>query len=306
MKVVFMGTPEMAVPTLDRLVKNGIEVSLVVCQPDKPKGRGNRLQAPPVKEFALAHNLEVYQPERVKNNFEALEKIKSCEPDFIIVVAYGKILPKELLEIPKFAPINVHFSLLPKYRGAAPVNWAIINGEVEIGVTTMKMDEGLDTGDILLVQKEKIMPKDTTITLSERLSQIGADLLMETIFRYNDITPIPQNHNESSYAPIIKKEDGKIDFTKPAVLIERMMRGFVPWPTAYGFFNGKMVKFFDADVVDAKGEPGMVCEMDKVSFTIATGDGGLKIKELQFEGKNRLDTRSFLAGFKLIVGDKFE
>ncbi|MCA1928191.1 MAG: methionyl-tRNA formyltransferase, partial [Calditerrivibrio sp.] len=216
MKIVFMGTPEIAVPTLDKLLKNGMSVSLVVCQPDKPKGRGNKLQPPPVKEYAIANNLEVFQPEKIKNNTDAIEKIKSHSPDFIVVAAYGKILPKELLEIPKYAPVNVHFSLLPKYRGAAPVNWAIINGESETGVTTMKMDEGLDTGDILLVRKEPISPEDTTVTLSERLAEIGGDLLVETLKNYSNITPKPQDHSNFTYAPIIKKEDGKIDFKKPA------------------------------------------------------------------------------------------
>ncbi|MCA1933427.1 MAG: methionyl-tRNA formyltransferase [Calditerrivibrio sp.] len=306
MKIVFMGTPEIAVPTLDKLLKNGMSVSLVVCQPDKPKGRGNKLQPPPVKEYAIANNLEVFQPEKIKNNTDAIEKIKSHSPDFIVVAAYGKILPKELLEIPKYAPVNVHFSLLPKYRGAAPVNWAIINGESETGVTTMKMDEGLDTGDILLVRKEPISPEDTTVTLSERLAEIGGDLLVETLKNYSNITPKPQDHSNFTYAPIIKKEDGKIDFKKPAIIIERMIRGFTPWPTAYSHFKGKMVKFFSASVSDKKGEAGTIIEVNKDSFTVACGEGALRILELQFEGKNRMDTKSFLSGFKVNIGEIFE
>lgn len=307
MRIVFMGTPEMAVPTLDRLVKEGYEVPLVVCQPDKPKGRGNKLQPPPVKEYALKYNLEVFQPEKVKNNPDAISKIASCKPDFLVVVAYGKILPKDLLEVPKYAPINVHFSLLPKYRGAAPVNWAIINGETETGVTTMKMDEGLDTGDMLLTRSIPIEKDDTAITLSEKLSIIGADLLIETLKNYDKITPIKQDHSAHTYAPIIKKEDGKIDFNKSAVVIERMIRGFQPWPTAYCYFKGKMVKFFKAEVVSGKGEPGKVINVDKTSFTIACGEEtGLKILELQLEGKNRVDTKSFLAGNPINIGEMFE
>ncbi|MCX8084275.1 MAG: methionyl-tRNA formyltransferase [Calditerrivibrio sp.] len=306
MKIVFMGTPEMAVPTLDRLVGNGYDIPLVVCQPDKPKGRGNKLQPPPVKEYALAKGLEVFQPEKLRNNLEAIQKIADVTPDFLVVVAYGKILPKEVLDIPRYAPINVHFSLLPKYRGAAPVNWAIINGEQETGVTTMKMDEGLDTGDILLMRSLPISLDDTAITLSEKLSVLGAELLIETLKRYDNITPIPQDHTKHTYAPIIKKEDGKIDFSRPAEEIERMIRGFQPWPTAYAFYKGKMVKFFKGEVIDIKGDPGKVLEVTKNDFTIGCGNRALKVLELQLEGKNRMNTKSFLAGNNIDIGDLFE
>jgi len=295
MKVVFMGTPEIAVPCLDKLIKTGIDVPLVVCQPDKPKGRGNKLQPPPIKEYAQKQSIEIFQPEKIKNNKEAIDKIASYSPDFIVVVAYGKILPKELLDIPKCAPINVHFSLLPKYRGAAPVNWAIINGENITGVTTMKMDEGLDTGDILLMKSVEIDKSDTALTLSEKLAYVGADLLIETLENYHNITPIPQEHEKFTYAPIIKKEDGKINFNnKSAEEIERMIRGFIPWPTAYTFFNGKMVKFFKAEVVEKEGRPGEIIEVTKDSFTIACGKNALKIYELQFEGKNKMDAKASL------------
>jgi methionyl-tRNA formyltransferase len=307
MRIVFMGTPEIAVPTLDKLVKEGVDIPLVICQPDKPKGRGNKLQPPPVKEYAIQNNLEVLQPEKIKNNPEAIERIRSANPDFLVVVAYGKILPKELLEIPKYAPINVHFSLLPKYRGAAPVNWAIINGEIETGVTTMKMDEGLDTGDILLMKSIPIEQDDTTVTLSEKLSILGADLLIETLKNYLKITPTKQNHSAHTYAPIIKKEDGKIDFTKSAIVIERMIRGFQPWPTAYCFYKGKMVKFYKAEVVNLTGNPGEVIDINKNNFTIACGENtALRILELQLEGKNRIDTKSFLLGNPIKTGEMFD
>jgi len=307
MRIVFMGTPEIAVPTLDKLVKEGVDIPLVICQPDKPKGRGNKLQPPPVKEYAIQNNLEVLQPEKIKNNPEAIERIRSANPDFLVVVAYGKILPKKLLEIPKYAPINVHFSLLPKYRGAAPVNWAIINGEIETGVTTMKMDEGLDTGDILLMKSIPIEQDDTTVTLSEKLSILGADLLIETLKNYLKITPTKQNHSAHTYAPIIKKEDGKIDFTKSAIVIERMIRGFQPWPTAYCFYKGKMVKFYKAEVVNLTGNPGEVIDINKNNFTIACGENtALRILELQLEGKNRIDTKSFLLGNPIKTGEMFD
>jgi len=305
MNVVFMGTPEIAVPTLKALLDNNINVSLVVCQPDKPKGRGKKLAPPPVKEFALENKLEVYQPEKIKNNPEVYEKIKSYNPDFLVVVAYGKILPKEILEIPKKAPINVHFSLLPKYRGAAPVNWAIINGEEITGVTTMFMDTGLDTGDILLKEETKI-DKKTALELLNELSVVGANLLIKTIKQFDSITPTKQNDEEATYAPILKKEDGLLDFNEDAVIIERKIRGLQPWPTAYTYLNNKMLKIFNADVVENNSnlEPGTIFDVTKKSFKIKCKNNALLIKELQFEGKKRMEASAFLAGYKLENGIK--
>lgn len=307
MKVVFMGTPEMAVPTLRELIDNDIEVALVITQTDKPKGRGKQMQAPPVKEFALGKGLEVIQPKSLKNNEEVLSKLQEIEPDFLVVAAYGKILPQAVLDTPKFAPVNVHFSLLPKYRGAAPVNWAVINGEKETGVATMLMDAGLDTGDILLVKKTPI-EKKTALDIAEELSETGAELLIETLKKFHDISPVKQNDEEMTYAPMMKKEDGKIDWSKSAHEIECMIRGFVPWPTAYSALDGKTVKLFAAEIVNAPSgiDAGSVYDVTKKSFSIKCGDGGLKVKELQPEGKKRMPAGSFLAGAKIKEGDKFE
>lgn len=307
MKVVFMGTPEMAVPTLRELVENDIEVALVITQTDKPKGRGKQMQAPPVKEYALEKGIEVIQPKSLKNNDEVLEQLKAIAPDFLVVAAYGKILPQSVLDTPKYAPINVHFSLLPKYRGAAPVNWAVIRGEKETGVATMLMDAGLDTGDILLVEETPI-EKKTALDIADELSETGAKLLIKTLKEFDSITPIKQNDDEMTYAPMMKKEDGCIDWSKSADEIECMIRGFVPWPTAYSTLNGKTVKLFAADVVKASDglSAGEVFDVTKKSFSIKCGEGGLKIKELQPEGKKRMPVGSFLAGAQLKGGEKFE
>ncbi|BAI81445.1 methionyl-tRNA formyltransferase [Deferribacter desulfuricans SSM1] len=305
MNVVFMGTPEIAVPTLKELIDNDINVSLVVCQPDKPKGRGKKLTPPPVKEFALQHNLEVYQPDKIKNNQEAYDKIKFCNPDFLVVVAYGKILPKEILDVPKKGPINVHFSLLPKYRGAAPVNWAIINGEEKTGVTTMLMDTGLDTGDILL-KEETFVDKKTAPELLDELSITGAKLLIKTLTNFDDITPIKQDDEQATYAPILKKEDGIINFDEDATIIERKIRGLQPWPSAYTYLNGKILKIFEADVVkdNTEVEPGTIFDITKKNFKVKCKSDALVIKELQFEGKKRMNTAAFLSGYKLENGLK--
>ncbi len=300
MKVIFMGTPEIAVPTLKKLVENNFEIPLVMCQPDKPKGRGKKMLPPPVKVAAEELGIDVYQPLSLKNNKEAVEKLKSLEPDFFVVVAYGKILPPEILEIPKKAPVNVHFSLLPKYRGAAPVNWAIINGEKETGVTTMVMAEGLDTGDMLL---KSITPidKKSTLELSEELSETGAELLIETLNNFDNIVPEKQNDDESSYAPLMKKEDGLIDWAQDADIIERKIRGFNPWPSAFTILNGKKIKIFKADVIKSNSNklPGSIAHLTKKSLFVKCGKNELSILELQPEGKKKMDIISFLSGTKL-------
>jgi methionyl-tRNA formyltransferase len=307
MKVVFMGTPDMAVPTLRELIDNNIEVTLVVTQTDKPAGRGKQLQAPPVKEYAQSKGIEVIQPKSLRNNEEVLEKLKACEPDFIVVAAFGKILPQEVLDVPKYAPVNVHFSLLPKYRGAAPVNWAVVNGEAETGVATMLMDAGLDTGEILLVEKTPIGRK-TAEDIALELSETGAKLLIKTLNEFENITPVKQNDAEMTYAPMMKKEDGQIDWNKPASKIECMIRGFVPWPAAYSTLDGKTVKLFQAEIVNAPEGlmPGSVYDITKKSFSVKCGEGGLKILELQPEGKKRMPAVSFLAGAKLSDDSRFE
>ena len=305
-KIVFMGTPEIAVPSLKALVENGFDIPLVITQPDKPKGRGQAVQFPPVKEYALSAGLNVYQPEKIKNNTEVMEKLKNISPDFFAVVAYGKILPQDILDIPKKAPVNVHFSLLPKYRGPAPVNWAIMNGEEETGVDTMLMDAGMDTGDILLTAKTLILKKNAG-ELADELAITGAELLIKTLNEFENITPVKQDDSLATKAPMMNKEMGLINWTDDAVNIERMIRAFTPWPASYTLLDNKKVKIFKSDVVEINhsSNPGTVIDIDKESFTIACGKNALKIFELQIEGKKRMDTKSFLAGFKLEKGKLF-
>lgn len=302
-KIVFMGTPEIAVPSLKALVENGFEIPLVITQPDKPKGRGQAVQYPPVKEYALTAGLEVYQPEKIKNNTEVMEKLKSISPDFFAVVAYGKILPQDVLDIPKIAPVNVHFSLLPKYRGPAPVNWAIMNGEEETGVDTMLMDAGMDTGDILLTAKTPILKKNAG-ELADELAVTGAALLIKTLNEFESITPVKQDDNKATKAPMMNKDMGLIDWAQDASQIERMIRAFTPWPASYSMLDSKKVKIFKSDVVESNhnAAAGTVINIEKESFTVACGNNALKILELQLEGKKRMDTKNFLAGYKLEKG----
>lgn len=298
-----MGTPEIAVPSLKALVENGFDIPLVITQPDKPKGRGQAVQYPPVKEYALTAGLEVYQPEKIKNNTEVMEKLKSISPDFFAVAAYGKILPQEVLDIPKIAPVNVHFSLLPKYRGPAPVNWAIMNGEEETGACTMLMDAGMDTGDILLTAKTPILKKNAG-ELADELAVTGAELLIKTLNEFESITPIKQDNDKATKAPMMNKEMGLINWSQDAFQIERMIRAFTPWPASYSMLDNKKIKIFKSDVaeINHNATAGTIIDVDKDSITVACGNNALKIFELQLEGKKRMDTKSFLAGYKLEKG----
>jgi methionyl-tRNA formyltransferase len=277
----------------------------VLSQPDRPKGRGNLVQAPPVKELALSLGIEVFQPEKIKNNQEVLEKLKSLNPDFFAVVAYGKILPQEILNIPRFAPINVHFSLLPLYRGAAPVNWAIKNGDEKSGVSTMKMDIGMDTGDILLTKETPILQKNA-IELADELSVTGAELLIETLESYGSLIPLPQDHTKATLAPLMTKEDGLIHWeSETAIEIERKIRAFALWPTGYTTLHGKGLKLFLADVdISEKVVAGEIYNVTKSSFSIGTMCGGLTIRELQLEGKRKMTVADFLSGYKLSNGER--
>ncbi|MDE7314835.1 MAG: methionyl-tRNA formyltransferase [Mucispirillum sp.] len=302
-KIVFMGTPDIAVPSLKALVENGFDIPLVITQPDKPKGRGQAVQFPPVKEYALTAGLEVYQPEKIKNNTEVMEKLKHISPDFFAVAAYGKILPQVVLDIPNTAPVNVHFSLLPKYRGPAPVNWAIMNGEEETGVNTMLMDAGMDTGDILLTAKTKILKKNAG-ELAQELAVTGAELLIKTLNEFETIVPVKQDNDKATKAPMMNKEMGLINWLQDAVQIERMIRAFTPWPAGYSMLDNKKVKIFKSDVAEINHDAaaGTVINIEKDSITVACGNNALKIFELQLEGKKRMDTKSFLAGYKLEKG----
>ena len=306
MKIVFMGTPDFAVPTLEALVQGGHEVLAVVTQPDKPKGRGKAVLMTPVKEKALEYQIPVYQPVRIKKDEEFFEILKQLNPEAIVVTAFGQILPERILTLPKYGCFNVHASLLPKYRGAAPIQWAVINGDKESGVTTMQMDVGMDTGDML----EKIVitldPKETGGSLFDRLSTAGGELILSTLQKAEagTLTPVKQPEEEATYAGMLTKALGQIDWTKDAAVIERLIRGLNPWPSAYTSYEGKTLKLWDADVVTEKSEavPGTVVRVEKDSFYVQTGSGLLKINELQLEGKKRMDSAAFLRGYPMTEG----
>ena len=303
--IIFMGTPEFAVPALKALHKNDQDIALVVTQPDRPKGRGRKLTPSPVKETAINLGYSVIKPASVRTA-EFMSCIEKYTPDFIVVVAFGHIIPKNILTIPKIATINVHASLLPKYRGPAPIQWAIINEEKETGVTTMLMDEGLDTGDILLSSKLKIGSDETSDTLHGRLADLGANLLIQTLNAYEagDIHPIPQDHTQATYAPILKKNDGRMNWKLPAESLEAFIRGMTPWPGAFSFHEQKRLKFFKAKaiVMNTEASPGTVIKSFPDELWISTGKGVLSIMELQGESGKHLLIKDFLRGYKLPPG----
>lgn len=307
MKVIFMGTPDFSVGTLEALIAAGHEVTLAVTQPDKPKGRGKSMQYPPVKEAALAHGIEVYQPRRVREP-ECIEYLRKYEADIIVVVAFGQILTKEILEMPKYGCINVHASLLPKYRGAAPIQWSVINGEKVSGVTTMRMDEGIDTGDMILKEEVVLDKEETGGSLFERLAKKGADLCVKTLTAIEEgtATYTPQNHEEATHTTMIKKQLGEMDWTKPAQELECLVRGLNPWPSAYTHLNGKTLKIWKTTVLEKETgkEPGTI-EVGKNTIAVQTGKGMLQLEEIQLEGKKRMQTDAFLRGVSLETGMVF-
>ena len=302
-----MGTPQAAVPSLSRLMEDGHEVVAVYTQPDRPAGRGNKIVSSPVKEFALGEGLVVSQPTKIRTP-EALEEFGSFQADLAVVVAYGRILPETFLQAFPHGAVNVHFSLLPKYRGAAPVNWAIVNGETVTGVTTMKMDAGLDTGEILLQRESNIGREETSIELMERLSGIGAGLLCETLAKFAQIKPIKQDNSAASLAPIMKKEDGLFNWEMPADQIARRVRGFQPFPTTYCYLIGKKLTLWKCTVAEGREEAlnaGTIIEAHGDELVVQCGNmQTLRIHELQLEGKRRMSTRDFLNGVKLNLGEK--
>ncbi len=302
-----MGTPDFSVPPLKSLHEHGYTVEAVVTQPDRPKGRGRKVISPPVKSTAIALGYETLQPESIRaDRFEA--RIKQIEPDFFVVAAFGHILPKHILNLPKFGAINIHASLLPKYRGAAPIQWAVINGEKQTGITTMLMDEGLDTGDILLTESTGITPKDTAGTLHDRLSEIGADLLIRTLkgIETETIRPIPQDHSAATYAPLLKKKDGLINWEHPAETIETFIRGMNPWPCAFTVYQKRRIKVYRAEIAEMESPepPGTVIRGFADELRVATGEKALSILELQGESGKRLPVNEFLRGRKIPPGAK--
>lgn len=302
-RVIFMGTPEFACPTLQRLIDRGDHVVAVVTQPDRPKGRGQRLMAPPVKELALAHGIPVLQPLKVRSP-EVVESIRELQPDVIVVVAFGQILPKALLEIPPSGCINVHASLLPRYRGAAPLNWCLINGERETGVTTMLMDVGLDTGPMLLKRSTALDENEDVASLHDRMAAMGAELLSETLdgLAAGAIVPQKQDDSQSCYAPLLKKEHGLIDWCRDARAIHNQVRGLAVWPVAYTFLDGQPLKVCRSRIGAGSGAPGLVLKADKQGLEVACLTGSLIVEELQLAGKKRLDAASFLTGFAISEG----
>ncbi|HYO62775.1 MAG TPA: methionyl-tRNA formyltransferase [Pyrinomonadaceae bacterium] len=315
MRIVFMGTPESAVPTLARCVEDGHEVAAVWTQPDRPAGRGNRLTPPPVKEYALARGLAVHQPTKVRTE-ETRALLESHAADAAVVVAYGRILPPGLLRAPRRGCVNVHFSLLPKYRGAAPVNWAIVRGETETGVTTMLMDEGLDTGPVLLQRATAIGEQETAPELLARLAHAGAELLGETLARFDEIEPRRQDDAAATLAPILRREDGRVDWSEEASRIVRRVRGFQPWPNAHTQFRAQRLILWRAEVDgtdkahgagSADATPGVVLRARGDELAVACGGGSvLRLLEVQSEGKRRMSARDFLNGLRVSAGERME
>lgn len=311
-RIIFMGTPEFAVPCLKALIESGQDVIAVVTQPDKPKGRGKHLTSPPVKELALKCDIPVLQPEKIKDE-PFVNALKNLCPDVIAVVAYGKILPKAVLDMPPLGCINVHASLLPKYRGAAPINRAIINGEKETGITTMLMDEGMDTGDMLLTERVEIKDDDTAASLRDRLKHIGAELLIRTIkgIESGVVQPIKQDDSQATYAPMLKKEDGRIDWTLKAEEIRNLIRGLNPWPGAYTRWEGKQIKIFKGERVKGQGsgvkeEPGTIINVSADGICVAAGKDALLITELQPENKNKMSASEFIKGYRIVKNQIFD
>jgi len=309
MKIVYMGTPDFAVGPLQALVEAGHEITAVVTQPDKPKGRSSQLVPPPVKAYALTQNLTVLQPEKIKTP-EAVAELKKYEADIFVVAAFGQILSKEILDMPKYGCINIHASLLPKYRGAAPIQWSIIDGEKETGVTIMQMDVGLDTGDILTQKIVPIDDDDTGESLFDKLCVAGSELLLETIpqIEAGTVTPVKQDESKSTYAKMLRKELGNIDFSKSAKEIWYLVRGLNSWPSAYTYYNNKTMKIWRAEPVaeNSDSPAGTLVRKDKESIYVQTGEGMLRILEIQMEGKKRMSVKDFMLGHPFETGIVFE
>ncbi|WP_319587219.1 methionyl-tRNA formyltransferase [uncultured Desulfobulbus sp.] len=305
LRIVFMGTPDFAVPSLQALIEGPNQMVAVVCQPDRQRGRGKVLSPPPVKVLAEQHDIPVLQPPSVRKE-PFLEQLRELAPDLLVVVAYGKILPASLLQLPRLGAINVHGSRLPKYRGAAPIQWAVINGETETGITIMQLDEGMDTGDILLTVPVTIGPQETAGELFDRLARLGGETLGPAIERLKQgqLTPQPQDHTLASAAPMLTKEMGHLDWSLPAARLHCLIRGLDPWPSAYGFIDSKRYRFFNPEIVRYKAAqpPGTLCRVDNQGLLIATGEDSLLIREIQPEGKKRMEVATCLRGAHITPG----
>ena len=309
MKIVYMGTPEFAVAPLEALIAAGHEIRAVVTQPDKPKGRSGKVQMPPVKECAIKHGIEVFQPVRIKAP-EAVAQLKTYEADAYVVAAFGQILSQEVLDIPRYGCLNIHASLLPGYRGCAPANWVILNGETQTGVTIMQLDAGIDTGDMLAKKTVEIEETDTDVSLEKKLSAAGSALIVDVLKEVEAGTLSPEKQPEETcfYAGMLTKSMGKIDWEKSAVQIGRQVRGLYSWPGAYTFYNGKLLKIWKAVPMEGKGQEAAGCveEVTKDAVIVSTGDGLLKLAEVQLEGKKRMAVKDFLLGCRIGKGQKLQ
>jgi methionyl-tRNA formyltransferase len=313
MKIVFMGTPDFAVGALQAIIDAGHQVTAVVTQPDKPKGRGKEMQMTPVKACALAHHIPVFQPVRIKEP-EAVETLRGYEADIFVVAAFGQILSEEILNMPKYGCVNIHASLLPKYRGAGPIQWAIINGEKKTGVTIMQMDKGLDTGDMLFTKEVDIDERETGDSLHDKLAKAGAELIVEALPRIEagEFSPIKQNDKDSCYAKMLQKSMGKIDWTQDAHKLDCLIRGLLSWPGAYTSYHGKTLKIWEEEVAKeqtigveiTEAEPGTIVGVGKTAVYVKTGNGVLKLQSLQLEGKKRMPVKDFLLGCHMQVGER--
>lgn len=310
MRIVYMGTPDFAVAALEAIIAAGHQVVAVVTQPDKEKGRGKAISMSPVKECALKNNIEVFQPVKLRNNPEAVEQLRSYNADMFVVAAFGQILTEEVLNMPKYGCINIHASLLPAYRGAAPIQWAILDGLKETGVTIMQMDKGIDTGDILMQETLTIEPDDTGESLFDKLSVLGAKAIVRAIplIEEGSLAPQKQDDSLSNYAKMLNKEMGKINWEEDACKIERYVRGLNSWPSAFSFINGKQLKIWKSEVADevtpGNNLTGTIVAIDRKSFSVACGTGILRVLEVQLEGKKRMDVDAFARGYEIKVGDK--
>ena len=305
MKIIFMGTPDFAAASLEALIDSRHEIQAVVTQPDKPKGRKGELTPSPVKVIAKREGIKVYQPLKVRDE-EFVKTLRAYNPDVMVVVAFGQIIPLSILEMPKYGCVNIHGSLLPKYRGAAPIQWAVLDGEKETGITTILMDEGIDTGDILLKKTIKIDADETSGSLFDKLMALGAKTILETLdeLEKGSLTPTKQGESPTAYAKMLTKTMGLIDFTKPAKELDCFVRGMDPWPSAYTLLSGKTLKLWKVRAVEGGGKAGSVIEIGKESFTIACGEGAIEVLEVQLEGKKRMSAGDFLKGSTLNIGQQ--
>lgn len=309
MRIVFFGSPASSLPSLQKILEEGHQVELIITQPDKPSGRGGKLTPPPVKKFALEGKIGILQPEKIKKDTLAFEKIKSLDPDLIVVVAYGQIIPSSIIYLPKYHSINVHFSLLPKYRGASPVQWAILNGETKTGVTIFELNEKMDEGDILVQEEVEILPGEKAFELESRLAEKGAKLLIKTISEIDRIKPVKQDHSQATYAPRLRKEDGRIDWRKDALFIERQVRAMTPWPSAYTFFKEKRIKIKEGTKLDLSSElcsPGKIQAIKKEGIEVCSGEGSIYlIERIQPENRSEMSAFAFSIGARMKPGEEF-